>query len=379
MKILIDLLHIRSFSYAGIYIVAIDIVKGLLKYSDYDLSLLIWDDQEEYLDKWIGQSLNKIKIPVSQKKYLDSRFSIHTAPSELLKVIKDQNIDIIFTTCYTINSYIFPKKYKQVGFIHDMQPFRIGMAEGHRKFALYWLFYSIIYYRKLRYIITNSKNTSNEVKRFSFRNSTPIYLNLENTLAVEKESIVPEIENRRYILDVNSFMKYKNTERLIMAFAQIKEKIPHLLYLKGYCSANDQSRYLELTEVVKKLGLVDRVIIDTNNRSQSEMLYLFRNADLFVSPSLLEGFGLTPVEAIIHKCTVLVSNINTLVEVTDNKVGTFDPLSVDSIAEAIISKIKNPSSAQELDALSEYFKEKYSLKKQIKSYIDFFNTINDGN
>lgn len=375
MKILIDLLHIRNLSYAGIYIVAVDIVKGLIKYSDYELSLLIWEDQEEYLDNWIGYTLNKILVPIEQKNYLDKRFTIKTPPKELLNKINDLHIDFVFTTCYTINSYIFPKLYNQVGIIYDMQPFRIGIAEGRIKYALHWLLFSFIYYRKLRHIITISQNTTNEVKRFSFRKSTPIYLNIENSLNTLKDVAIPELKDKKYILDVNSFMRYKNTERLILAFSKIKNTIPHYLYLKGYCNGNDRSRYDELIQLVKNLSIEERVIIDINNRSQAEMSYLFKNADLFISPSLMEGFGLTPIEAAVYKCPVIVSNIKTLVEVTDNKVGTFNPISIRSIADSIMRIISNPPTRDERESLSNYFKQKYSLRNQINAYLYYFDLL----
>ena len=126
---------------------------------------------------------------------------------------------------------------------------------------------------------------------------------------------------------------------------------------------------------MESLGIVERVIIDTSNRSNSEMSYLFENADLFVSPSLLEGFGLTPLEAACHGCPIVVSNIETLVEVTDGKVPTFNPRSEKSIAETILNVLKNPPSDEEIYKLTNHYKQKYSLERQSNEYVSYFREL----
>ncbi len=86
---------------------------------------------------------------------------------------------------------------------------------------------------------------------------------------------------------------------------------------------------------------------------------------MFVTPSLKEGFGWTPIEAAVLKTPVLISNIDVLKEVTCGKIPTFDPYSVDDLAKKMLSTLETPPSMEERVALSAFYQEKYSLKKQI--------------
>ncbi len=166
------------------------------------------------------------------------------------------------------------------------------------------------------------------------------------------------------------FDKRKNTETLVNAFYLVKDKIPHVLYIKG--NKNPGEEYEQLMEIISDRDMSDRVIIDCTYRSEGEMRYLYSHADLFVSPSLKEGFGWTPIEAAIMGAPVLVSDINVLKEVTCGKVPTFDPYSPEDLAEKMLMILKNPPSRESREELSRFYQEKYSLKRQIDSLTELF-------
>ena len=135
------------------------------------------------------------------------------------------------------------------------------------------------------------------------------------------------------------------------------------MYLKGYNSRCSDVNYLQ--SVVSKLKMVNRVVFDTSNRSEEEMRWLYAHADMFVSPSLKEGFGWTPIEAAILKTPVLISDIDVLKETTCGKMPTFDPYSVEDLANKMLSILECPPSIEEREALSAFYQERYSLKRQI--------------
>ena len=143
----------------------------------------------------------------------------------------------------------------------------------------------------------------------------------------------------------------------------------HSLYLKGYDNKGGVV-VNELKALVSRLELEDRVIIDTSFRSEGEMRYLYTHADLFVTPSLEEGFGYTPIEAAVLKTPVLISNIAVLKEVTQGKIASFNPHSQEELAEKISRIISNPPSDEERTALSEFYLKEYSLEKQIERFTE---------
>ena len=122
--------------------------------------------------------------------------------------------------------------------------------------------------------------------------------------------------------------------------------------------------------LVSQLGLENRVIFDTSYRSEGEMRYLYTHADLFVTPSLEEGFGYTPIEAAVLKTPVLISDIPVLKEVTQGKIESFNPHSPEELAEKMNKIISNPPSDEERTALSEFYLREYSLEKQIERFTE---------
>lgn len=119
---------------------------------------------------------------------------------------------------------------------------------------------------------------------------------------------------------------------------------------------------------IRQMHLEDRTIIDTSMRTEGEMRWLYTHADLFVTPSLKEGFGYTPIEAAVLKTPVLVSDIPTLREVTQGKLETFDPHLPEELAEKMLKMIANPPSEKEKDDIAMFFLKEYSLEKQIEQF-----------
>ena len=105
------------------------------------------------------------------------------------------------------------------------------------------------------------------------------------------------------------------------------------------------------------------------------MASLYSNADLLVSPSLMEGFGYTPIEAAIYQVPVLVSDIDTLREVTRGKLDFFNPSSVEELAEKMLNKLFNPPSEEQLYEIANFFLNEYSLQRQVESMLNVFKKV----
>jgi glycosyltransferase involved in cell wall biosynthesis len=75
---------------------------------------------------------------------------------------------------------------------------------------------------------------------------------------------------------------------------------------------------------------------------------LYKNALAFVYPSLYEGFGIPPLEAMSHGCPVICSNTSSIPEVVADAGHYFDPNDIDSISEAIEAVLSSPELRQSL-------------------------------
>lgn len=135
-----------------------------------------------------------------------------------------------------------------------------------------------------------------------------------------------------FVLSVGHLEPRKNHERLIEAFALFKErtKLPHKLVIVGrrnWCAERTFRR-------VSELGLGDEVIF-THFIEEDDLIILFQEADCFITASVYEGFGFTPLESMVARTPVLSSNITSLPEVVGDAAELFDPYDIEAIAHSL--------------------------------------------
>ena len=90
----------------------------------------------------------------------------------------------------------------------------------------------------------------------------------------------------------------------------------------------------------EKLQISKKSLKEVNGNDAILASY-YKNASLFVYPSLYEGFGMPPLEAMHFGCPVVCSNSGSIPEVVGNAALLFDPYSVVSIRKKIISVLEN--------------------------------------
>jgi glycosyltransferase involved in cell wall biosynthesis len=130
-------------------------------------------------------------------------------------------------------------------------------------------------------------------------------------------------EREPFILYPAQPWPHKNHPRLLEAFTMLRENRPRLrLVLTG----GGLERLEPLPEGVEQLGMV----------SQTELASLYRRAACLVYPSLYEGFGMPPLEAMASGCPVAASNAGAIPEVCGDAAVLFDPTDVEAIAAAIL-------------------------------------------
>ena len=162
--------------------------------------------------------------------------------------------------------------------------------------------------------------------------------------------------------------EYKNALTLIKAFEIIKDEIPHILILKGKITSywNEVLQpYIVEHNLQTRVILIDRILED------SEVAYLYQNADVFVSPSLMEGFGLTPVEAAIYGTPVICSDIDTLREATMELVDYFSPMDYQQLSCILKLKLQKKDKAK-LQSISKKLSSEYSLLEQAKNSVPIY-------
>jgi glycosyltransferase involved in cell wall biosynthesis len=144
--------------------------------------------------------------------------------------------------------------------------------------------------------------------------------------------------HRPFILFVGARGGYKNFDRLLKAYAErpiLHDSYDLVAFGGGSFSAREQ-------ELIRTLGLTERQVRQLGG-DDAVLSALYQQASLFVYPSLYEGFGIPPLEAMSLDCPVICSNTSSMPEVVGNAAVQFDPHDVDSIANALEAVITNPT------------------------------------
>jgi glycosyltransferase involved in cell wall biosynthesis len=155
-----------------------------------------------------------------------------------------------------------------------------------------------------------------------------------------QEPPAEEIERvrQRYLLDgqvvmyVGNIKPHKNLERLIDAFYRVRQH--DLDAAKLLIIGDEISKYATLRRAVHRYGLHKHVRF-LGFVSDDTLAVLYRLAAVFVFPSLYEGFGLPPLEAMASGTPVVTSNVSSLPEVVDDAAVLIDPYDPESIADGI--------------------------------------------
>jgi glycosyltransferase involved in cell wall biosynthesis len=109
----------------------------------------------------------------------------------------------------------------------------------------------------------------------------------------------------------------------------------------------------------------------------ADLLGLYQHAALFIYPSLYEGFGYPPFEAMTGGCPVACSNSSCFPETVANAAELFDPTSLDSIQAAVEHVLYSPSRAAELVDLGyqriQQFSWQSTAQEHLQVYTDLVN------
>ncbi len=163
-----------------------------------------------------------------------------------------------------------------------------------------------------------------------------IYLGVEERYSPDRGG--PSPLDRPYVLYLGSVDVRKNVPALIRAFGRIASEYPELvLAIAGSIGVGPM--FSDVKALAAPLG--DRVRF-LGRVSDDQKLALYRHAELFAFPSLYEGFGLDPLEALACGCPVVCSNASSLPEIVGDAAIQFDPRDELALADAMRHTLADP-------------------------------------
>ena len=344
----------RMINKSGIGTYLKNILPGIILSEKYNITCMGYDELKTFY--WIDKvKLISLKSPILS---LSEQFEL---------ALKIPKCDIFWSPNWNIPLLPIRAK-KRVVTIHDVYHLANFKLFSSVKIRIVRLYMSFIK-KKYKSIITVSEFSKNEIIKFTNiqkENIVVTYLGVEEKYS--DDILLPKIEED-YILFVGNVKPHKNLKLSLEAFSLIQDKNIkfYIVGQKDGFKTNDNS----LNENIIKLK--DRVFF-TGYVSDDELKNYYKNAKLFLFPSLYEGFGLPILEAMRFNLPIIASKSASIPEVAENHVIYFNALSINDLVDKLNGYLKGELKCQIL----EYEKQlkKFNWKYTISKHLDIFNSIN---
>jgi len=234
-------------------------------------------------------------------------------------------------------------------------------------YSAYYKLVTPIFTRLSKKVITVSEFSKNEIiKKLKIDAQKIVVIN--NAVSQDLKEIM-QTENynaEKYILSVGSLDPRKNISKLVEAYKMSEISNEFKLLIIGRTAPMFN---IKLEKDIKSMSL--------GYVTDDELAKLYRNATLFVYPSLYEGFGIPPLEAMAFGCPVVLSDIPVFREIFEDAACYVDPHSLNSIADGINLVIHDEQYRAQLIKKGLEIQKKYSWDTSAKKFIEivFFENI----
>lgn len=266
----------------------------------------------------------KISFPIFKRRFWEQASSFLIKGYDILHMPYD--------------SLVLFKKGRLAVTIHDVKP--LLFREGSNKLNISKIYdYLVLRKRieKIDRVITVSNNSKNDIMKWlkiPGEKIDVIYNGVsEEYFNAPKDTRTLKMFNidKRYILYIGGGDKTKNIHSLILAYKQLPVNIRNEYYL---VLAGDLIGLNYINRLIEENRLKNNVIF-TGVLYNTDLIQIYKNASLFIFPSLYEGFGLPVLEAMAAGVPVIASNISSIPEIIGDAGIMIDPYDINGLTNAI--------------------------------------------
>lgn len=262
--------------------------------------------------------------------------------------------------------------------VHDLIPYRLQAYHGRLR--------ERVYFSQIRRYLPNATQIV-AISQSTYRDIADFFPQLAQKVTVIANGVHPD-----YFHPV----AVEQMERLTASYGLAKR--PRLLYVGGYDARKNVHTILQACQkifsrmkdgelvlvgalhheptlrAVKELGLEDRVIF-TPYLLRNQVVGLYQAADLFVYPSMYEGFGLPPAQALAMGVPVIAGDIPAVSEVVGDSGLLVSPHNVDEWVETISRVIQTPALAQKMAARGRARAEDFNWENIAEQYQKLYRRL----
>lgn len=330
-----------------------EIVSRLIQDANIKFSLIVDDTNidSEFMEKCKRTNVS----------FIICRAKMYSVREQLEIPWKIPSCDIFWALHY--NAPVFPVRAKRkIVTIHDVA--HLAIAEELRMSIIKKCYAKLFMHTATHYydvVLTVSQFTKKEILRYETDVADKIKVHTEGVDFVKFQPVTDEVLLQkvrekyrfpeRFFLYVGNVKPHKNLKRLIQAYALL---VKHRLIVPELVIVGKSDGFITgegaLGDLISQLNLQDHIFF-TGYIDDADMPAVYRMAYAFVFPSLYEGFGLPPLEAMACGCPVIASDAASIPEICGNAARYFSPENIEEIAEALKSSLVQPYPREELKRL----------------------------
>lgn len=367
MRLLIDMSSINSKNHlASVSSYIEKMVDSFYKGNIHNIELFANKSQENRLKK----KYPKFTIHTIKRNYILYRFPFISdwySRISYKKALSKINCDVVIIASDQDRGTTAAIQQKKVVVIHDLKGIKTSCSWTNQK--------NKTFYQKLinqaSVVVTISEFTKKDVLANLCVPESKIQV-IYNSVQISETESKPQDLPSKYILYVNTLQPYKNIKTLIEAYAKTKASNNLKLVVVGKRTPYWTNQIKPLLTKYKIQNKVFRL----QDLSRDELNFVYKNASLFVTTSLHEGFGYTPIEAAIHRAPVISSTCEALPDTTQGLLNYYEPAEDHiALAKKIDSVLDNPPSAESLNLIANKYKNDYSPEKQAEQFLALIKNL----
>lgn len=287
-----------------------------------------------------------------------------------LVINKYKNVAIFHTPSFVASPFI---KCKMVMTIHDL---------NHIKFPQYYTPFHKYYYKyivkpcalKSKKIFTVSEFSKQEIVKWLNCKESKVqvtYNGIDGEFNITNNNCKLEEVKKRYklpsefILYIGNLKPHKNVETLVKAMRFIDSGIKLVINGRPNNSLTKLIKELKLESKIQFIGYVH----------DDDLPIMYNLCNVFVFPSIYEGFGLPPLEAIACGAKVVVSNIPSLHEIVGGYAIEFNPFDAKELADKICEALTKKKNFIGVNDYIKKFLWKNCANKTLKTYFEICDNM----
>ncbi|MDD2366330.1 MAG: glycosyltransferase family 1 protein [Desulfuromonadaceae bacterium] len=340
MKIAYDAQIFFEQPYGGVSRYFCEIAKRISAYEDLQVSITAPMHINAYLEHLPPHIVSGFRLPYADKISLTVR-GIGMLIGDMM--LRSFSPNVIHETYY-FPYRLGPSSARRVLTMHDMihEKFADDFEAGDRTAR-----FKSMSVERSDHIICVSENTRNdliELLGVQPDKTSVIYHGfdlMDYATTARTETVIDFGEP--FILYVGNRGRYKNFLSLLKAYAESKELTGRCRLV---CFGSEKFNDTEL-KLIEKMGLNRNRVVPIGGGDHI-LAALYKSALVFVYPSLYEGFGIPPLEAMSFGCPVVCSNEGSIPEVVGDAGEYFDPKNIDNIRDAIERVVDSETIRREL-------------------------------